>query len=124
MSNWKEVIPVVPMVPGVPVVPVVAGCGDKPLVCLGTGRGGQHVKVMTKKDGPMTTKATNWRVDLDNPLGFMYALMWLYGQYAGDCYWEPLFGGRVDVMRGDYDDADISKLACAMRSAADIGESK
>jgi hypothetical protein len=72
----------------------------------------------------MTTKATNWRVDLDNPLGFMHALMWLYGEYAGDGYWKPLFEGRIDVMRGDYDDADIAKLARAMRSAADIGEAK
>ena len=124
MVSWKEVIPVIPVAPGVPVVPVVAGCGHKPVVCLGVGRGGQHVKVLTEKDGPMTTKATNWRVDLDNPLGFMHALMWLYGEYAGDCYWKPLFEGRIDVMRGDYDDADIAKLARAMRSAADIGEAK
>ena len=118
MSSWEKVIPSIPVVPGVPVIPVVAGCGTKSVIVLGTGRGGYTVKVLTEKDGPLTTKATNWRVDLNKPLGFMYALMWLYGEYAGDCYWKPLFGGRVDVIRGDYDNKDISKLARAMRKAA------
>ena len=117
--NWKDTIPFIPVEAGVPVIPVVAGCGNRPLICIGLGRGGQNVKVMTKGDGPLTTKATNWRVDLDNPLGFMYALMWLYGQYAGDCYWEPLFGGRVDVMRGDYSDADMVELASAMKKTTE-----
>ena len=118
MSSWQEVIPSIPVVPGVPVIPVVAGCGTKSVSVLGTGRGGRTLKVMTKKDGPLTTKADNWRVDLDNPLGFMYALMWLYNEYASDCYWEPLFSGRIDIMRGDYSNADISQLARAMRDAA------
>jgi len=118
MSSWEKVIPSIPLVPGVPVIPVVAGCGTKSVPVLGSGRGGHTIKVMTEKDGPLTTKATNWRVDLNNPLGFMYALMWLYNEYANDCYWPPLFDGRVDVMRGDYNDRDISKLAHAMRDVA------
>tara|TARA_R100001086_G_scaffold75575_2_gene36594 strand:- start:7861 stop:8235 length:375 start_codon:yes stop_codon:yes gene_type:complete len=124
MSNWQKVIPFIPIEPGVPVIPVVAGCGDKSVIALGSGRGGYTITVMTPKDGPMTTKGTNWRVDLDNPLGFMYALMWLYGECSSDCYWKPLFDGRVDVMCGDYNDKDISKLARAMRKAAKNMEAK
>lgn len=124
MSNWQKLIPSIPLVPGVPVIPVVAGCGTKPVLVLGAGRGGYTVKVMTDKDGPLTTKASNWRVDLNNPLGFMHALMWLYGEHASDCYWKPLFGGRVDVMRGEYDEKDISKLARAMRKTAKEKKSK
>ena len=112
--TWKDTIPFIPVEAGVPVFPVVAGCGNKTVICIGLGRGGQNVKVMTARDGPLTTKSTNWRVDLENPLGFMYALMWLYGEYAGDCYWEPLFGGRMDVMRGDYSEADMSQLVREM----------
>ena len=112
--TWKEKIPFIAVEPGVPVIPVVAGCGKKPLICLGTGRGGKTMKVLTEKDGPLTTKATNWRVDLDNPIGFMYALSWLYGERAGDCYWQPLFSGRVDVIRGDYSEADMSHLVSEM----------
>jgi hypothetical protein len=113
--TWKEKIPFIAVEPGVPVIPVVAGCGKKPLICLGTGRGGKTMKVLTEKDGPLTTKATNWRVDLDNPIGFMYALSWLYGERSGDCYWQPLFSGRVDVIRGDYSKADINSLVKEMR---------
>ena len=115
MSSWDKVIPSIPLVPGVPVIPVVAGCGTKSVPVLGSGRGGHTVKVMTEKDGPLTTKSTNWRVDLDNPLGFMYALMWLYNERTSNCHWPPLFEGRVDVMRGDYSEVDILTLASAMR---------
>ena len=117
--NWKDTIPFIPVEAGVPVIPVVAGCGNKPVVCIGIARGGQNIKVMTKKDGPLTTKATNWRVNLESPLGFMYALMWLYREHASNCYWEPLFGGRVDVMRGDYGGADMGELASAMKKITD-----
>ena len=71
--TWKDTIPFIPVEAGVPVFPVVAGCGNKTVICIGLGRGGQNVKVMTARDGPLTTKSTNWRVDLENPLGFMYA---------------------------------------------------
>jgi hypothetical protein len=120
MYNWKEEIPFIELARGVPVVPVVPGNGRDPQVCLGVGRGGSNAKVTTKSDGPLTTKATNWRADLDDPMGFMYALMWLYGQYAGDGHWKPLFEGRVDVMRGDYSDADIAELVREMKKAVKV----
>ena len=59
------------------------------------------MKVLTEKDGPLTTTATTWRVDLNNPIGVMYALSWLYNQYLGDLGWAPMFEGRKVVMRGE-----------------------
>lgn len=117
MDKWKQEIPWIAVDPGVPVIPVVMGCGTKPVMCLGTGRGGYTMKVMTQNDGVMTTKATNWRVNLEDPLGFMFALRWLHEQYKNDCSWDPLFSGRMDIARGEASAADILHLASEMKKS-------
>jgi hypothetical protein len=75
MQSWLNIIPSIDLEKGTPIVPVVRGWGSGPFLFVRMGRG-SNVNFSTPRDGIQGARPSDFRIDLNSPEGFDYALKW------------------------------------------------
>jgi hypothetical protein len=101
-AHWLDILrkaPPTPLARGVPAVSISGAC---------------HVVMASQRDAARGTAAGKWRIDLDDPQGFGYALRWLRQHDGGD-WWTFAVNSLVPRHLADQTtDADRVDLAKAL----------
>ena len=119
MTDWLNIIPSIDLEEGVPIVPIVRGWGNGPFIFIQTGRG-STINFRTPKDGIQGGRPSDFRVNLNTPEGFEYALKWTTRNSGTPK--TPRHKARKDVIQrhrnGDTTDSDRVFLAETMADFA------
>lgn len=111
--SWLETMPAIPLARGVPVIAVFAGGGWVKHFAHGPGHRGTYAS-----SAGVRVVEHGYRVDLNEQLGFIYALGWVSRNTDGRTF------GVIEHMTGRWfagktTDADRDELALMAREAAD-----